>query len=117
LDLYSYAGFERADANLFAAGTGLIGFGNPNVVNSGCGITTAASFTGGVSNCAAVNKEVDMVSAGFWQNVLKGSYGRVAVGAQWEYVQRKSFDTIPGNGGAVSTSDNIFLTSLRYYPF
>jgi hypothetical protein len=30
---------------------------------------------------------------------------------------RKSFDTNPGNGGAVSTSDNVFLTSLRYYPF
>jgi hypothetical protein len=118
LDLYSYAGFERADANLFTSGTGLIGFGNPNVNNLGCGIVTAASFsTVGPSNCAAINKEVDMVSAGFWQNIFKGSYGRVAVGAQWEYVQRKSFDTIPGNGGAVSTSDNIFFTSVRYYPF
>jgi hypothetical protein len=121
LDLYSYAGFERADTNLFAAAVGpggVIGFGNPNVNNLGCGIVTAASFsTVGPSNCAAINKEVDMVSAGFWQNIFKGSYGRVAVGAQWEYVQRKSFDTIPGNGGAVSTSDNIFFTSVRYYPF
>ena len=124
LDLYSYAGFERADANLFTSGTGLIGFGNPNVNNLGCGIPTGATFS--VNNatisattaaCAAINKEVDMVSAGFWQNIFKGSYGRVAVGAQWEYVQRKSFDTIPGNGGAVSTSDNIFFTSVRYYPF
>jgi hypothetical protein len=33
-------------------------------------------------------------------------------------IQRKSFDTVPaGGGGAVSTSDNVFLTSLRYYPF
>ena len=78
---------------------------------------TNASFTGGTNNCAAVNKEVDMVTVGFWQNVSKGGYGRVALGTQWEYIQRKSFDTIPGNGGSVSTSDNVFLTSLRYYPF
>jgi hypothetical protein len=32
-------------------------------------------------------------------------------------IQRKSFDTVPAGGGAVSTSDNVFLTSLRYYPF
>ena len=41
----------------------------------------------------------------------------MAAGAQWEYIQRKSFDTIVGNGGSVSTNDNVFLTSLRYYPF
>jgi hypothetical protein len=116
-DIYGYAGLEKADTNLFSSAAGLVGFGNPNVVNTGCGITTGASFTSGTSNCAAVNKEVDMVSAGFWQNVYKGSYGRVTVGAQWEYIQRKSFDTIPGNGGAVSTSDNVFYTALRYYPF
>jgi len=119
-DIYSYAGFERADTNLFAAAVGaggIVGFGNPNVNNTGCGIVTNASFTGGVSNCVAVNKEVDMVTVGFWQNIWKGSYGRVAAGAQWEYIQRKSFDTIPGNGGSVSTNDNVFFTSLRYYPF
>ena len=119
-DIYGYAGLERADTNLFAAAVGpggVTGFGNPNVVNTGCGLVTNASFTSGTSNCAAVNKEVEMVTAGFWQNIYKGSYGRLAAGAQWEYIQRKSFDTIAGNGGAVSTSDNVFMTSLRYYPF
>ena len=119
-DIYGYAGLERADTNLFTAGVGLggiVGFGNPNVVNTGCGIVTNASFTGGTNNCAAVNKEVDMVTVGFWQNIWKGSYGRVAAGAQWEYIQRKSFDTVVGNGGSVSTNDNVFFTSLRYYPF
>jgi hypothetical protein len=121
LDVYGYGGFERADANLFAAAVGpggVIGFGNPNVTNLGCGLVTNASFsTVGPNNCTAINKEVDMVTAGFWQNIWKGSYGRVAAGLQWEWIQRKSFDTVPGGGGAVSTSDNVFLTSLRYYPF
>jgi hypothetical protein len=78
---------------------------------------TSASFSGGVNNCAAINKEIDMVTVGFWQNLAKGSYGRVAAGLQYEYVIRKSFDTNPRLGGAVSTNNNIFLTSLRYYPF
>ena len=127
LDVYGYGGFERADTNLFAAAVGpggVIGFGNPNVNNLGCGSVTAASFsTVGPNNCVAINKEVDIVTVGFWQNLFKGSYGRVAAGLQWEYIQHKSFDTVATNaagtlgGGAVSSSDNVFLTSLRYYPF
>jgi hypothetical protein len=122
LDVYGYGGFERADTNLFAAASpnglgGLVGFSNPNVSNIGCGIVTNTSFaTNTAANCVAINKEVDMVTAGFWQNIWKGSYGRIAAGLQWEWIERKSFDTVPG-GGAVSTSDNVFLTSLRYYPF
>jgi len=89
------ASFERADTNLFAAAVGpggVIGFGNPNVNNLGCGSVTAASFsTVGPNNCVAINKEVDIVTVGFWQNLFKGSYGRVAAGLQWEYIQRKSF--------------------------
>ena len=117
LDIYGYAGMERADPNLFSSAAGITGFGNPSVVNTGCGIVTGASFTGGTSNCAAVNKEVDMATVGFWQNLYKGNYGRIAAGLQYEYIVRKSFDTTLGNGGAVSTNDNVFMTSLRYYPF
>ena len=114
LDIYAYAGMERADMNTFNSATGLVGFGVPTLSNAGCGIVTGASFTGGVSNCAAVNKEVDMVTVGFWQNIYKGDYGRLATGLQYEYVRRKSFDGVPG---PVSTSDNILFSSLRYYPF
>ena len=54
------------------------------------------------------------LTVGFWQNVYKGDYGRVAVGAQYEYIKREVFE---GVGGAPSTDNNIVLTSLRYYPF
>jgi len=117
LDIYAYAGMEKADQNLFSSSAGVTGFGVPGVNNLGCGIVTGASFTGGASNCAAINKEIDMITVGFWQNLYKGDYGRVAAGLQYEYIKRKSFDTNPGLGGAVSTDDNVFLTSLRYYPF
>jgi hypothetical protein len=117
LDVYAYGGLERADPNFFTSAAGVFGFGNPTLNNSGCGIITSASFTGGTSNCAAVNREVDMATVGFWQNIYKGNYGRVAAGLQYEYIVRKSFDTNPGLGGSVSTNDNVVLTSLRYYPF
>jgi hypothetical protein len=114
LDIFGYAGMEKADANVFNSAAGPTGFGLTTLNNAGCGIVTGASFTGGTSNCAAVNKEVDTLTAGFWQNLYKGAYGRVATGLQYEYIRRKSFDGVPG---PVSTSDNVVLTSLRYYPF
>ena len=117
LDIYGYGGFEKASSNLAASGAGITGFGNLTLNNTGCGIITGASFTGGANNCAAVNKEVDMATVGFWQNIYKGSYGRMAAGLQYEYIVRKSFDTNPGLGGPVSTNDNVFLSSVRYYPF
>jgi hypothetical protein len=52
------------------------------VLNTRRVIATGASFTGGASNRTAVNREVDMITAGFWQNLCKGDYGRVAAGLQ-----------------------------------
>jgi hypothetical protein len=136
LDVYAYAGMERADPNYWSiVSTGslsnLTGFGVPTAVNTGCNITTYASFTGtGATNCAAINKEVEEVTVGFWQDFYKGNYGRLAGGFEWEFIRRLSFPGVGGTGttstspgilhgsaGSVSTSDNVFLTSLRWYPF
>jgi hypothetical protein len=130
LDIYGYAGIEQAQANFWSTVSsgsikGLTGFGVPTAINTGCNITTAASFTGGTSNCAAINRSVSEVTIGFWQDLYKGNFGRVAGGFEWEYIRRESFAGVgvpAGSGntsgaGSVSTSDNIFMTSLRYYPF
>jgi hypothetical protein len=127
LDVYGYAGMEKAQASynsIVSTGSigGLTGFGVPTAVNSGCYITTPASFTGGASNCAAINRTLSDVTVGFWQDFYKGNYGRVAGGFEWEIIRRQSFAGVSGVGGApivssVSTSDNVFMTSLRYYPF
>jgi hypothetical protein len=114
LDIYAYAGIERASGNVFNSAAGPVGYGVTTLSNAGCGIVTGASFTGGTSNCAAVNKEVDELTVGFWQNLYKGDYGRVTTGLQYQYLRRKSFDGVPG---PVSTSDNVVMSSLRYYPF
>jgi hypothetical protein len=128
LDVYAYAGLEKEQPNYWSilstgsvkGGGNFTGFGVPNAINTGCNITTAASFTGGTSNCAAINKSVSDVTVGFWQDFYKGNYGRLAGGFEWEYVRRNAF---PGFNGcpvgcaSPSTSDNVFMTSLRYYPF
>ena len=67
-----------------------------------------------VSNCNAINKQISDITVGFWQNLYKGDFGRVATGLQYEYIKRKSFN---GVGGMVSTNDNVVLGSIRYYPF
>jgi hypothetical protein len=115
LDLYVYAGQEEVAANFFNIGTTLFGLGNPGFSNATCLVTTPFSFSGGTpTDCIANNKRLSEITAGFWQNVYKGDYGRVTVGAQYEYIKRKSF---AGIGGDVSTDNNVVMTSVRYYPF
>jgi hypothetical protein len=117
-DIYAYAGMEQVYANYFTVGTNLFGYGNPGFSNVGCPATTATSFAtttnANPTNCIANNRRLENVTAGFWQNVYKGNYGRVTVGAEYSYIKRESF---VGIGGAQPTYDNIVLTSLRYYPF
>jgi hypothetical protein len=115
LDVYGYAGFEQVDPNSFVSGATVFGYGDPHFSNTGCSIITPASFGGATpATCIANNKRLEGITAGFWQNVYKGSYGRLAVGAQYEYIRRDSFD---GVGGPAHTDDNIVLTSVRYYPW
>ena len=76
LDVYAYAGLEKEQPNYWSilstgsvkGGGNFTGFGVPNAINTGCNITTAASFTGGTSNCAAINQSVSDVTVGFWQD-------------------------------------------------
>lgn len=111
LDVYAYGGMEQADARFFDQ----LGYGNPAFDNSGCTVTTASSFnTTSTSTCVANNRRLSEVTVGFWQDLYKGYLGRVTVGAQYEYIRREAFEAV---GGAPSTDNNVFYTSLRYYPF
>lgn len=111
LDVYAYGGIEQARARFFDQ----LGYGNPTFDNSGCTITTASSFSSGTTpTCVANNKQLAEVTVGFWQDLYKGRLGRFAFGAQYEFIRREAFE---GIGGAPSTDNNVFYTSLRYYPF
>jgi hypothetical protein len=133
LDVYAYAGTEKAQANywsIVSTGSvlGLTGFGVPSANNTGCYITTLNSFTGGANNCNAINHQITSVAAGFWQDMYKGPMGRVAAGLQYEWVRREAFAGYgPSTGlafgatltppGSVRTDDQAVFASLRYYPF
>jgi hypothetical protein len=114
LDVYGYAGIEQVNSSFFNVGTTAFGNGNPSFSNVGCTVLTSGSFSGVTPpNCVANNRRLEDVTVGFWQNVYKGQFGRVAVGAQYEYIKRESFN---GVGGTVSTNDNVVFTSVRWYP-
>jgi hypothetical protein len=117
LDVYAYAGIEQVNARFFNVDGTPFGYGNPNFNNTGCLLVSAGSFAGGpapLGGCVANTRRLIDITGGFWQNLYKGDYGRVAVGAQYAYVRKEAFD---GIGGAPKADDNIVMTSLRYYPW
>jgi hypothetical protein len=109
LDLYTYAGLEKAKAAFMDVGTVPFGYGNPLYNNTGCNIENSPAAT-----CNGNTKEIRQFTAGFYDTVYRGKYGTVKAGVQYSYNQRFAFD---GVGGAPKTDDNIVMSQLRYYPF
>ena len=107
LDLYTYAGMEKADATDFMADGVPYGYGNPLYNNTGC-------LHEGSTLCAANTSRLWQVTGGFWWTVYKGNFGKFLIGGQGSFTERQVF---PGLGGGPNTNEGIFLASLRYYPF
>jgi len=107
LDIYGFAGEEYvASEDYGSVGGTLYGYGNSLLNNTGC-------LTEG-GTCAGNNQKVRQATAGFWQKIYQGSFGRAQVGIQYSYTERSLFT---GVGGAPTTSDNMAFLSFRYYPF
>jgi hypothetical protein len=109
LDLYAYAGLEKTRATFSNVGTVPFGYGNPLYNNLGCGNENSAA-----ASCNGNTSEVRQYTVGFYDTLLKGSYGTIKAGAQYSYTQRFAFE---GVGGAPKTDDHIVMTQVRYYPF
>lgn len=110
LDLYAYAGQEYESRNFGFTPLGtnnFVGLGNPAFVNSGCAVELSTLCSGNV-------REVKSITGGFWQDIYKGPFGRLTGGAEYMYVKKYGFQ---GIGGEPSRDENMFFTSLRYYPF
>ncbi|HUI22075.1 MAG TPA: hypothetical protein VLZ74_13655 [Methylocella sp.] len=109
LDLYAYAGKETENANYGYAplGGGFIGIGNPGFTNTGCAVELSTACSGNV-------REIESITGGFWQDILKGPFGRLTGGVEYMYAKKYGFQ---GVGGEPSRDENMFYTSLRYYPF
>ena len=103
-DLYIYGGWEHADR---AGAASTSGYGSATLDVSGCGVE------GG--KCQAETRDLRQITAGFWQDVYKGSYGRFVFGLQGGQIWRDGFS---GAGAKTPrTNIGIFMTSIRYYPF
>jgi hypothetical protein len=116
LDFYTYAGEEDENASFgFSSvkGSAPFGYGNPAFVNTGCNIEDFGTGTGGFA-CTGNTKLVRQITGGFWDDIYKGPFGRLAGGLQYSFTQKFAF---AGVGGTPERNENIFFTSLRYYPF
>ncbi len=123
LNFYAYAGGEKENPSFSFTTLGTnhdVGFGNPFFNNSGCEIELSTVCSNNV-------KLVRQFTGGFWDDIYKGPYGRLAGGLQYAFTQKYGFNGIgvagngipgiPGTGSAPKVNENIFFTSLRYYPF
>jgi hypothetical protein len=113
IDLYAYGGVEEAFSTAFNLNKVPYGYGNLAYNNSAC-LHEAASVTAAATNCAANTSQVWQVTGGFWWDVYKGDFGRLRIGGQGSYTERRVF---AGIGGGPNTNEGIFMASLRYYPF
>jgi hypothetical protein len=117
LDIYGYAGEEYQSAKYIAGTASGFGVGNPATIAAGCisELSTAA--------CSTQTKSVAEFTVGFWDTIYKGDYGMLRAGFEYEDIQRTGFagaaSTAASTFGTITPKANeqVFLTSLRYYPF
>jgi hypothetical protein len=110
LDFYVFAGREHDDSSAYYVGTTPYGYGNPLYVNTGCFSLTAAL----TAKCTGNTQEIDQITAGLWGDPYSGDFGRMRIGVQYSYSERKAFE---GDGGRPTANENMIFTSFRYYPF
>ncbi len=108
LDIYGFAGEEIEDTRAYTTAAGLAyGYGNPLYTNAGCN-------TEGSTVCNGNTHSIKQATAGVWQKLYVGPFGRAQVGAQYSYTERQSF---AGIGGAPLSKTSMGFVSFRYYPF
>ena len=105
LDIYAYAGQEMEHAKLATVGTTVVGIGNPLTNTTGC-------FVEGGSCSANLHAE-NQINVGTWWRAYQGKYGSLRFGLQYSYTKLTDF---AGTAGKPTTDDNMFFTSIRYYP-
>jgi len=126
-DVYMNAGGEYAGRTAFinSAGKG-VGYGSPLFNNAGC--TTeiipgdAKGFTpGSLANCTGDTRNIIEGTFGIWYRLYKGEKGTLQFGPQYSYIVRHTWSgigSLPGTpfiSGEPQGTENMFLTSFRYY--
>jgi hypothetical protein len=142
LDVYTNVGAEYEDRVAFVNSSGKgVGYGSPLFNNSGCGTETPPAATtvtvttptgtatipvpgsvgtpltngfnpGGLSNCNGDTRDIIEGTIGFWYRFYAGPKGRIQWGPQYSYIDRNVWR---GVGGTPNATENMFMTSFRYY--
>ncbi|HEX2942280.1 MAG TPA: hypothetical protein VHO91_14620, partial [Rhodopila sp.] len=108
VDIYAYGGAEGVSAKY----AGAFGYGSPSLNLSGCGLELGA--------CPANTNNIVEGTIGAWWRFIKGPWGTMQAGLQYEYLNRNTFAGSNGKGGSIagpSANENVLLFSMRYYPF
>lgn len=108
LDIYSYIGTERESKRAFTVGSTGFGYGSPLYSNAGCDIELSPLA------CTGNSSALTGGAIGFWWRFLHANYGTMMAGASYTYVRKNVFQ---GIGGSPTANEQVFMTSLRYYPF
>jgi hypothetical protein len=120
LDLYAFAGEEQEQRMLLDNGAS--GLGLLNADNSGC-FDESSATNGAAFACGGNTRRIRQLTAGAWDKIYVGSFGRAQVGFQWSYTQRQLFDGtghssgLPVFAGMPQTHNNMAFVTFRYYPF
>ncbi len=111
LDVYAFGGSEQEGQKVY-------NYAALKGVNFGYGTLAGQNYAGCLTeggSCSPLTRAVTQFTGGFWDRVYQGSFGRVQVGLQYSYTERKTFDDV--NGLAPKATENMIFTSFRYYPF
>lgn len=109
VDIYTYGGAEGVARKYYGLKAG---YGNPNVNLAGCEYE--------LGTCNANTSGVVEGTIGAWWRFVKSSYGTMQIGAQYEYVNRNTYQGIgatKGSSVSPSSNENIVMVSFRYLPF
>jgi Skp family chaperone for outer membrane proteins len=100
------------DTPVSSTSTNPIGSGTvPNPGSLGTPLT-AGYNPAGPPNCSGNTRSIFEGTIGFWYRLYSGPKGRVQWGPQYSYIDR---NTWAGKGGNPSATENMILTSFRYY--
>ena len=139
LDVYAYYGAEYNQREYYTGpisatnAAGLVGYGTPNSVDSGCNLTVAPAVgTGGTgvtgapttANCTSPTRVVQEGTVGFIYKIVSSpKYGTLRYQFNYSYLQRSSWAGLLSGTYNTSTAvytnpratNNMVFGGLRYY--
>lgn len=109
LSMFAFNGNEYYQRAAYVNSNGLgVGYGSRLVYNAQCEVEVPVV---GLPSCMAQNRDLNQVIGGFWYSLVKGPYGTLKFGANYEHVRRNTWWAV---GGEPKGQNDIVMTSIRF---